>query len=167
MTEEAKEKLRKRLQEHPLRTRPLYSERFGKDGYIEIKYADVPHGNRKDNWKNKQVWVYEQHHNITVDSKKDVVVFLDGDKYNFDIDNLMLIPRRVLNVINRLYKFTNNRDDNLAIIYNAILKLQMNDLAEKYGLVYKYGNNRVIKFIANERVKEYCRKMREKKKNKK
>ena len=98
---------------------------------------------------------------MKVDSKKDVVIFLDNDKYNFDIDNLMLIPRRILATLNRLYKFSDDREENLTNIYRTMIKVEMGDLAEKYGLVYKYGDYRIIKVLANERM----RKWKEKKKN--
>lgn len=145
MNDDAREKLIKRLKEHPLRKRPLYSERVGKDGYIEIKFADIPHGTRRQNWKNKQIWIYEQHHGVKVNTPKEAVVFLDGNIRNFDIDNLMLVPRRVLIVANRIHKFTDNKEQNLAIINQVLLKLAINDLGEKYGLVYKFKNFRVLK----------------------
>ena len=160
MMEEIKEKPRRGR-----RPRPLFSERYGSGGYIEIKYADIPHGTRNQNWKTKQVYVYEQYYNVEVDGKKDAVIFLDGNRYNFDINNLMLVSRRVLTVINRQIKLTNNRDTNLAIIRAAMLKLQMGDLAEKCGLVFKYGDKRRIKMFARENARRYKRKLREKKKN--
>ena len=76
-----------------LNERPVFSERISKDGYVEIK---IP-GCRS--WKLKQRWVWEQHNGKIPDNH--VVIHKDGDNTNNDIDNLMLISRAVLAVINR------------------------------------------------------------------
>ena len=75
------------------RTRPLGTERLCKDGYVEVKVA------KPNVWKQKQVYIYEQKYGEI--PRGYVVIFLDGDKYNFDISNLSCISRRELLILNR------------------------------------------------------------------
>lgn len=74
--------------------KPLGSERITKDGYCEIKVSDT--GRR---WRPKHVLIYEKHHGKV--PKGSAVIFLDGDKRNFDIDNLYLVTRSQLAMLNK------------------------------------------------------------------
>ena len=78
----------------PHNYKPLGSERITKDGYCEIKVSDT--GRR---WKSKHLVVYEKHHGKV--PRGSVVIFLDGDKRNFDIDNLHLVTRNQLAMLNK------------------------------------------------------------------
>ena len=78
----------------PHNYKPLGSERITKDGYCEIKVSDT--GRR---WKSKHLVVYEKHHGKV--PRGSVVIFLDGDKRNFDIDNLHLVTRGQLAMLNK------------------------------------------------------------------
>ena len=78
----------------PHNYKPLGSERITKDGYCEIKVSDT--GRR---WKPKHVLIYEKHHGKV--PKGSAVIFLDGDKRNFDIDNLHLVTRGQLAMLNK------------------------------------------------------------------
>lgn len=78
----------------PHNYKPLGSERITKDGYCEIKVSDT--GRR---WKPKHVLIYEKHHGKV--PKGSAVIFLDGDKRNFDIDNLYLVTRSQLAMLNK------------------------------------------------------------------
>lgn len=80
----------------PHNTREMYSERLSKDGYIEIKVG-------RNKWLGKHRYIWEQYY------KKDVpkgyaVIFLDGDNRNFDIDNLKIISRGALLILNSRYR---------------------------------------------------------------
>lgn len=102
--------------------KPLYSERISKDGYIEIKISNMGMG-RKD-WKLKHIWLYEHYHNVKVDTSKECVFFLDQNKRNFDKENLILISRSILRIINssgqgKSFKLTHNADVNKLIITRA------------------------------------------------
>lgn len=66
---------------------PIGSENE-KNGYIIVK-AD-----NKGTWKYKHVCIYEKHHNVVVNGKTEKIIFLDGNKRNFDIDNLMMISNK-------------------------------------------------------------------------
>ena len=78
----------------PHNYKPLGSERITKDGYCEIKVSDT--GRR---WKSKHLVVYEKHRGKV--PRGSVVIFLDGDKRNFDIDNLHLVTRNQLAMLNK------------------------------------------------------------------
>ena len=78
----------------PHNYKPLGSERITKDGYCEIKVSDT--GRR---WRPKHVLIYEIHHGKV--PKGSAVIFLDGDKRNFDIDNLHLVTRNQLAMLNK------------------------------------------------------------------
>ena len=78
----------------PHNYKPLGSERITKDGYCEIKVNDT--GRR---WRPKHVLIYEKHHGKV--PKGSAVIFLDGDKRNFDIDNLYLVTRSQLAMLNK------------------------------------------------------------------
>ena len=74
--------------------KPVGSERITKDGYCEIEVSDT--GRR---WRPKHVLIYEKHHGKV--PKGSAVIFLDGDKRNFDIDNLYLVTRSQLAMLNK------------------------------------------------------------------
>ena len=76
----------------PPNHRPVGSERISKDGYIEVKVAEP------NKWRLKQRVVY-------VETKGKIpegcpIIFLDGNKRNFDIDNLRCITRSELLYLN-------------------------------------------------------------------
>lgn len=73
--------------------REVGSERINVEGYIEIKVAEP------NRWKLKHRVIYENCHNIKLKTT-DVVIFLDGDKHNFDIENLALIDRGINAIMN-------------------------------------------------------------------
>nr|WP_165983299.1 HNH endonuclease signature motif containing protein [Macrococcus goetzii] len=79
--------------QRPLNYRPIGSERYTKDGYIEIKVSDT--GRR---WKHKHVYLWERENGEV--PKGHAVIFLDGDKYNLSLDNLKLITRGELARLN-------------------------------------------------------------------
>lgn len=61
---------------------------FGKQIYVKV-HDD---GDFAHNWKLKHHFIYERHHGPVPDGY--LVVFLDGNRSNFDPDNLMALPRR-------------------------------------------------------------------------
>ena len=78
----------------PANYRPIGSERIDKDGYVVVKVADPK------TWKLKHRYIWEMHHNKKV-QKGHSVIFLDGNKRNFNINNLMLVSRTQLLVMNK------------------------------------------------------------------
>lgn len=76
----------------PATIKPLYYERLSKDKLIEIK-VPIPHERKgtATQYMPKQRWVYEQHHGPIPDGY--VVSFLDGDRANFEPENLIALSR--------------------------------------------------------------------------
>lgn len=73
--------------------RPLYSERITKDGYVEIKTEEP------NTWKLKHKWIWEQKNGKIPDGM--CLLFRDRNKQNCDIENLVLIYRKELVIINK------------------------------------------------------------------
>lgn len=84
----------------PGNTRPLGSERIcKKDGYILIKVAETnPHTGAPTRYKHKHLVIWEAEHGPV--PKGHVVAFIDNNKMNCDIDNLILLTRQQLAYIN-------------------------------------------------------------------
>jgi hypothetical protein len=80
-------------------SKPVGSERVGKDGYLMVKVAEWPTVPcSKDNWRFKHHLVYEQHHGEIPAGH--VVMFADRDTRNFDPSNLVAVPRRYIGMLN-------------------------------------------------------------------
>ena len=91
----------------PANRKPLGTERIcSKDGYILIKVQEPdPHTGFPTRYKHKHVHIWEQDHGPVPDRM--VVAFRDGDKRNIDPENLMLISRAELLILNQYgYKDT-------------------------------------------------------------
>lgn len=79
----------------PHNHKPLWSERVGKDGYIEMSVPETnPYTGFHTRYKHKHVWLWEQANGKR--PKGSVVVFKDGDNRNFDLKNLLLVTRAEL-----------------------------------------------------------------------
>lgn len=101
----------------PRNHRPVGSKRITKDGRIEIKVAEP------NKWKLKHRLVYEQYHNVTLGSC-DVITFLDNNPLNCDIENLALISRSILRILNEQFLELNRVGD--PEIKKAIISLAKN-----------------------------------------
>lgn len=78
---------------------PVGHERMTKDGMVMVKIAERPSTpGSKDNWMLKHVHVWEQVNGPLPDGYN--VYFADGDTSNFDPDNLVAVPRRLVGVMN-------------------------------------------------------------------
>lgn len=73
--------------------RPVGDERVTRDGYVEVKVKDP------NTWQLKQRFIWEQAHGEI--PKGHVLLFLDGDKTNFNLSNLQLVTRAQLARINQ------------------------------------------------------------------
>jgi hypothetical protein len=75
---------------------------MGKDGYIMVKVREWPTvPQTRDNWRFKH-WVEWERANGQPVPDGWTVFFADGDKRNFDPDNLIAVPRGVWSTIKRL-----------------------------------------------------------------
>lgn len=77
----------------PANHRPVGSERINSQGYAEVKVAEPK------TWKMKHVLIWEAANGPVPDGH--VVIFGDGNRLNFSLDNLVLISKRELLVLNR------------------------------------------------------------------
>lgn len=83
----------------PHNHQPLWSERIGKDGYIEMSVPERnPYTGFPTRYKHKHVWLWEQAHGKK--PRGTVVIFRDGNIRNFDPDNLLLVSRAELLAMN-------------------------------------------------------------------
>ena len=76
---------------------PIGTERISKDGYTEVKIAD---GRLNKNWKAKHIQIWEEHNGPVPPGN--VVIFGDGNKRNFNPENLLLVSRAQLVRLNQL-----------------------------------------------------------------
>lgn len=76
----------------PGNTKPIGYERISKDGYVEVKIKMRPsRPDCNDNFVAKHRLIWEQLHGPIPDDC--VVIFKDGDKMNFDPENLALVTK--------------------------------------------------------------------------
>lgn len=71
----------------PINHRPVGSERISKDGYIEIKVAEP------SKWRLKHRVIWEEYYGSVPHGK--CIIFLNGDKTDVNIENLVLIDRAI------------------------------------------------------------------------
>jgi hypothetical protein len=97
----------------------LYTEKLMSDGYIYVKISNT----EKDwkNWKAKHRAVYEQAHGHI--PKGHIIIFLDGNKRNFAIENLYAVTRAENIKLSQYGFISKNRDITLTGI--AIVKHQL------------------------------------------
>lgn len=82
--------------------KPVGSERIDVDGYTWVKVTDPK------TWRMKHVLAWEAAHGPV--PKGHVVIFADGNKLNITLDNLLLISRRELAVMNKRGLITNDAE---------------------------------------------------------
>ena len=70
---------------------PIGTEYTKPDGMVLVKVAS-------NKWQYKQRYIYEQYHKVEL-PKDIMVIFLDGDRTNFDINNLMAVSTPEYNCI--------------------------------------------------------------------
>ncbi|MFT8352176.1 HNH endonuclease signature motif containing protein [Clostridium saccharoperbutylacetonicum] len=101
----------------PINWRPVGSERVTIDGYTEIKISEP------NKWRLKQQIIWEKENGKI--PKGYVVIFGDGNKSNFDIDNLILVSRKQLLVMNnnKLIKDNSDLTKTGVIIADVLLKI--------------------------------------------
>lgn len=75
----------------PANTLPVGVERISKEGYIEVHIAQRKRNKPNDQWVPKHRLMWEQEHGPIPDGH--VVIFVDGNKRNFALDNLACISR--------------------------------------------------------------------------
>lgn len=86
----------------PQNYRPVGSERINKDGYIEVKVSDP------NKWETKNKIVYKKYFGDIPKGYK--VIYADGNKFNNEPDNLILVSSSELLIANRNHLIYNNKD---------------------------------------------------------
>jgi hypothetical protein len=83
----------------PKNIKPMWSERIGKDGYVEMKVPrENPHTGAKTRFMHKHRYVWEEASGPLPDGM--VLKFKDGDRTNCALENLAVIPRAILPRLN-------------------------------------------------------------------
>lgn len=94
----------------PSTMKPIGYIREGADGYIYIKISNV---SRKKtgapSWQTYQRYIWETHYQKKL-SKNMIIIFLDGNKRNFSINNLAAVTREESLYINRHHLHFDNKD---------------------------------------------------------
>ena len=98
------------------------SERVLPSGYIQIRTGS-------NTWEFKHKIIYEKHFGKLEDN--DRVLFLDGDKTNFNIDNLKRVSKAQLVVMNRHRLIYNNAEATKMGIALADLIMKRNEVERK------------------------------------
>lgn len=104
----------------PVNHRPVGSERINIYGYTEIKVAEP------NKWKLKQRFIYEEATGEKL-TKNDAVIFLDGNRQNFDISNLVKMTRVELLRYNRDHLYGEEVEINETAVLVAKLKAKMGE----------------------------------------
>lgn len=86
----------------PHNYKPIGTERISTDGYVDIKIADPK------TWKGKHIIIWEEANGPIPTGF--VLIFADRNRLNVTLENLLLISRGELAVMNKRGLITNNAD---------------------------------------------------------
>lgn len=107
----------------PPNYKPVGTERIVKDGYIEVKIEDP------NKWELKHRLIYKEHHGEI--PKGHNVIFADRDKRNFDIDNLILVSKAQMLVLNRNELIYNDKELTKVGVNIASVMLKLSEIENK------------------------------------
>jgi hypothetical protein len=107
---------------HTLRSKPIGSE-FIKCGYTSVKIDNKPHC-ETENWKLKHRVIWEKEHGPI--PKGHVIIFADGNRSNCNLNNLLLVSRAELSVINQLGLISSDPELTKTGLLVARIKLLIN-----------------------------------------
>lgn len=86
----------------PHNYKPVGSERVNSDGYVDVKIADP------NKWRAKHRLLWEKENGQI--PKGYVIIFGDGDRRNFQQDNLILVSKSQLAILNKNQLIKGNAD---------------------------------------------------------
>ena len=112
---------------------PIGSEVVTRDGYRIVKVSDE--GKRNDCWRPKHRLIWEKHYGPIPDNY--AIVFGDGDKTNLSIENLILVSRAQLSVMNRKKLLQNDTELTKIGANVAELMVAISKAKKKGKLKYK------------------------------
>lgn len=107
----------------PPNYKPVGTERLAKDGYIEVKVKDP------NKWELKHRLIYKEHHGEI--PKGHNVIFADRDKRNFDIDNLILVSKAQMLVLNNNKLIYNDKELTKTGVNIANVMLKLSEIENK------------------------------------
>ena len=105
----------------PINHRPVGSERITKDGYIEVKIEEP------NKWRLKHLIIWEEANGPV--PPKHCIFFMDNDRTNVTLDNLRVIPRSQLLIMNGRRGFSgHDKDSNEVALTAAQLTEKINQI---------------------------------------
>lgn len=108
----------------PVNYKPVGSERINIYGYIEVKVAEP------NKWRLKQRVVWEEHYGEIPNGYS--ILFLDRNKQNLDINNLILVSKKQLAFLNNNKLIKEDKELTKTGLIIADLLIKISD-AEKEG----------------------------------
>jgi hypothetical protein len=107
----------------PVNRMPVGSHRVTKDGILQRKVSDTGYVPR--DWRSEHVCRWEEYHDRPV-PKGHIVRFRDGDRENFDENNLVLVSRGENAILNKFYSMPGAPAESFDVLLNlAKIKLAM------------------------------------------
>lgn len=91
----------------PKNTVPVGTEKMI-SGFVWVKINNKIKAKKTENWVLKHRYIYEQHHGKIPDGHN--VIFKDGNRTNFDIDNLALVSKSEMNIMNSRNLRSSNKE---------------------------------------------------------
>ncbi|WP_264647951.1 HNH endonuclease signature motif containing protein [Bacillus thuringiensis] len=88
--------------QRPHNYKPVGSERLNSDGYVDVKVAEP------NKWRAKHQLLWEKENGPI--PKGYVIIFGDGDRRNFQQDNLILVSKKQLAILNKNRLIQNDAD---------------------------------------------------------
>ena len=105
----------------PHNTKYEGSERITKDGYTEVRLSC-------NNWVLKHRYIYETHNKIELETNQ-YVSFVDGNKQNFEIDNLQIVTRADMMLKNTIRQYPPELQEVIKVLNKV--KKKVNDHLRK------------------------------------
>lgn len=128
----------------PKNAQPLWHERENKDGYISLHVPEPdPRNGYKHRYQLKHIWIWEQANGRKL-PRGHAVIFLDGNKRNFDPDNLKLVTRAQLLALNR-HNYQQQPDE----LKPSIFALAMMEEKAKISSRYTRGCSRPARWVTH------------------
>lgn len=110
----------------PRNSAPIGTEKEAKNGYIYVKVNDIRGAKKNANWVQKQRLIYEKHFGPV--PKGHIVISKDGNRKNFDPDNLMLVSKAELLYLNMHGMIDSNKEITESYALVARMMCRVNEL---------------------------------------
>lgn len=107
-------------------TKPIGSETVRFDGYTWVKIG------QPNTWRQKHQVIWEKENGPIPTSS--VVIFGDGDKTNFDLDNLLMVKRKQLVRMNKAGLIFDNTEATKSGVIMADIMNKVGKLKKKYNI---------------------------------